>query len=428
MTRTASVRAEGGIFRGWWVVLAVFVILATTSGLGFYNAGVILNAAVNELDLSVGLVSLGTAMFFGVSGISGFLLSRYMDTIDIRWFFGAGGVIGGVALASLRFVDDAPGLFAFFVVYGFAFSIAGLVPSVTVVARWFDAKRSVALSIASSGLSAGGIAVTPLATSWIDQHGLAGAATPMALLWMAGIVPISWLVVRSSPQSVGLEPDGAPPSAQDRSGGASKPAVGASFEQGSRTRFFVGLCSAYAMIFLAQVGGINHLFNLAAERVDRQTAATALAVLAFSSVVGRLTGGVVAMRVSTLTMTKALAGVQAVALVGLGFADHRLAILAMAVLFGLSIGNLLMLLPLLIAEAFGVRAYSRLYSTSQMVATVGIAGGPAVLGLIHDAANYRLAFVVAAGANLVGIVLLSAAGPISAARQVWTPTPQPVAP
>ncbi len=405
------------IFRGWWVVLAVFVVLMTTAGLGFYNAGVILNAAVDELDLSVGLVSLGTALFFGVSGLSGFALARYMDTADIRWFFVAGGIIGSVALAGLRYVEGPVTLFVFFALFGFAFALAGLVPCTTVVARWFTVRRSVALSVASTGLSVGGIVITRLSTAWIGEWGLRGAALPMAALWVAGIVPISWLLIRSTPGELGLEPDGDPSTAS--ADGRPRQLPGATFAEGSGTRFFAGLCAAYAMIMLAQVGGINHLFNLTAERVDTATAATALATLALSSVVGRLVGGVVVMRIAPLAMAKTLAAVQGLALLGVGSATSDVAILGFAALFGVSVGNLLMLQPLLIADAFGVASYSRLYSTSQLVATIGVAGGPAVLGLVHDASSYLTAFAVAAGANAVGIVLLWLAGPLTAARESW---------
>ena len=53
-------------------------------------------------------------------------------------------------------------------------------------------------------------------------------------------------------------------------------------------------------------------------------------------------------------------------------------------MFGATIGNTLMLQPLLVAEAFGVRDYARLYSVNSLLSTVGVAAGPFVVGLIHD--------------------------------------------
>ena len=51
-------------------------------------------------------------------------------------------------------------------------------------------------------------------------------------------------------------------------------------------------------------------------------------------------------------------------------------IFASIIVFGLTIGNILMLQPLLIAERFGVRDYPRIFSRSQFIAVAGTAGGP----------------------------------------------------
>ena len=50
--------------------------------------------------------------------------------------------------------------------------MSALVPATTLVARWFSARRSVALSITSTGLSLGGILLTPVAASLITRLGL----------------------------------------------------------------------------------------------------------------------------------------------------------------------------------------------------------------------------------------------------------------
>jgi MFS family permease len=401
------------VFYGWFVVAGVFAILAVTSGLGFYNASVILSQAVEELGVSTGAVSLATGVFFAVSGLSGFLMSRRMETVDLRWFYLTGALVGGLALAGLRFVDSVAGLYVFFVVFGVAFAFAGLVPSTTIVARWFSRRRSIALSIASTGLSVGGIVITPLAARLIDARDLAGAGPLLAAAWLASIVPITLLAIRSRPSDKGLQPD------NDPTPPTPVPVEGASFSAARHTRFFRAMCVAYALIFLAQVGAMAHLFNLARERVDLGLAATTISVLAGSSVVGRLAGGVVVLWVPARALTAGLTVLQGVSLAWIAFAGHRAALLVGAGLFGLSVGNLLMLQPLLLAEAFGVKEYGRIYSLNQLFGTVGVAGGPALLGVIHDLADYRWAFTVAALCNVLGLAALVAAGTVTAARASW---------
>lgn len=414
---------------GWIIVAAVFVMLAVTSGLGFYNASVILSAATTELDASVGSVSGATGLFFAISGLSGFLLSRWMDTADLRWFFAAGGIIGAVALFGLRWVTSVPALYVFFAMFGLGFGVAGLVPATTLVTRWFDRRRSVALSIASTGLSVGGIALTPIAVWVITGNGLSNAGMVLGTLWLVGIVPIAVILVRPYPPG-SLDGGVGPPALDggsiadrvDGQLGAASTGVqpGASFAAARSTRFFRAVAVAYALIFFGQVGAIAQLFNMVRERTDETTAATAVSTIAFASVVARLIGGVVVMGIPVKSFTVGMAAVQVCSLVVLAVADSPAELLAGAAFFGVGIGNLLMLQPLLLAEAFGVANYSRIYSFSQLAATIGVAVGPLALGMLRDGFDYRVAFLVAAGVSLAGLVSLVMAGPSDIARKLWS--------
>ncbi len=400
------------------MVAGVFVVLLVTAGLGFYNASVILKAAKDELDTSVTAVSGATGLFFGISGIASFLVARRMQEIDLRWFYVAGGIVGGVALTGLRWVNSVFDLYLFFALFGVGFALAGLVPGTTVVARWFHVRRSVALSIATTGLSVGGIAITPFAASFIDDRTLAGAGPWMGLAWILGVIPISLLLIRSDPADLGLEPDGVP-TTTGVAGDAARALPGASFAQAISTRFFRYLAATYALVFMAQVGAIAQLFNLADERINSATAATALSTMAFSSIVGRLIGGIIVARISTKRLTGFLIIVQGVALVIIALSTTTPVLILGVAILGLSVGNLLMLQPLLLAETFGVREYSRIYSFSQLFGTIGVAGGPLLLGALRDLLDYRGAFLIASVGNMIGFVLLHRAGSIEDARQTW---------
>lgn len=405
----------GGPFYGWAIVGAVFVTMAVGAGLGFYNTSVILSAAVDELDAEVGAVSGATGLFFGLAGIIAFVFAPLMDRVDMRWFFLVGGTLGAAALYGLQWVDSVPDLYVFFAVFSVGFALAGIVPGTTLVARWFSQRRSLALSIASTGLSVGGVLITPIVARRIIDDGMAATAPAMAAAWILGIVPISLLVLRSYPSDKGLEPDGAPVTSE------SSAPIGATFSQAIANRFFRLVSITYALIFFAQVGGIAQLFNHVSERLDEDIAAVALSTLALSSIIGRLVGGVVVLRVDARLVTLLLSIVQGVALILVGVAETRFTMLAGSVVFGISIGNLLMLQPLLLAEAFGVKAYSRIFSFCSLIGTVGIASGPFVLGLIRDAADYRTAFIAAAIANAVGLVTMFAAGSSDVPQKLWRP-------
>jgi len=109
---------------------------------------------------------------------------------------------------------------------------------------------------------------------------------------------------------------------------------------------------------------------------------------------------------------------QSLALVVLALAAGRLALLTGAALFGLTVGNVLMLQPLLLVNAFGTREYGRIYSVSQLITALGVAAGPALVGLIEEASGgYAVAYLVAAISSCVGlgILALGTGGPPAAA-------------
>lgn len=320
------------------------------------------------------------------------------------------GIGGTLSLLSLRWVDSVPKLYIFFALFGVSFALAGLVPGVTLVARWFTRRRSVALSIASTGLSVGGIAITPISSQLIDDRTLSGAGPLMAWAWLLGVVPLA-LLLRSYPSDKGLQPDGEPAPLEPVE------LTGATFDAAKRTRFFGMLAAAYALIFLAQVGVLAQMVSLVSERVDRSTGAAALSVLAFASVVGRLIGGVVVTKVPARELTAGLILLQAGALSFLALADVRLTIFIAAAIFGLSVGNLLMLQPLLLVETFGVKHYSQIYSYSQLIATIGVASGPFLLGALRDLVDYRFSLLVAAATNIVAFALVVAGGSVETAQK-----------
>ena len=395
------------VFRGWWVVTGVFVMLTVTAGLGFYGLPVYLRALTVEQGFSVSAVSGATAVFFLVSGLVGLPVAAYMARHDPRPLVAVGAVGCGVALVLLGRVTQVWQVYAAYVLFGAGFAAASLVPGTTLITRWFSRRRSVALSIGSTGLSFGGVAITPAVAGLVEREGLAEVAPWLGVALVVGVVPLTAWLLRPSPAALGLQPDGdpAPPADQPLA------STGESAATALRTRFYRCVTGAHLLAMLAQVGGIAHLYNLVAERRGVSLAATALSVLAVSSLVGRLLGGLVAGRTSLRAMAVVLMLVQAGSLAVLAVLDAAGPLIVLTVVFGLTVGNLLMLHPLLLAERFGVRDYGRIYSRSQLVATLGVAGGPLFMGALYDLVDgYGIAFVVTGAASAVAAVVLSASG------------------
>lgn len=390
------------MFYGWKVVYALCLVTTCTSGLIFYNLSVLLDAFVAERGFPVGLSSTATGAFFIAAGIAGLVAGYLIDRIDARVIIIVSACLGVLALGSIGLLREPWQLFLFHVVFGCSYGGVGLVPTSTIVARWFKARRPQALAVAFTGFSIGGILITPLAALLIRQSGLAGAAPWLATALFLGIVPVTALVVRSSPPSMGLE-----------GGGASLLAVsGIRFSEAIRSRFFFGATAAFTCAFAAQLGAIAHLYRLVNGRADSGAAALAVASVAAASLAGRLVGGWFLAIVPARVFSLGLMIVQTISLAILAHAMSTSVILIGAVLFGVGMGNILMLQQLLMAEAFGTRDYGRIYALSQLIAVVGIAGGPPLAGHISQSAGgYTAAYVAVAAVSFVGFMILAMSSP-----------------
>lgn len=395
---------EHGRFPGWSVVIAAFVVLTVSAGLGFYGLAVYLNAFSRERGWDVASVSLATTVFFLVGGVMGLGIAKVLLRRDVREVVVFGGVVGALALAALGQAQQPWHLFVLYGLFAIGWSCAGLVPATTVVTRWFHARRSVALSVASTGLSVGGIVITPFAKWLIDTRGLEAGTPWLGLIWFVGIVPVTLFLLHSDPSAKGWLPDGervrhdAPPPVP----------VGVDYADAVRTRLYRAITIGYVLVLGSQVGGIQQLVKLMEERTDRTSATLATTVLAATSVVARLIGGRVATRVDMLRLTVGLALVQGVAMAVMGLMNLRLGLFATIIVFGATVGNLLMLQPLLVADRFGVKDYPRIFGRSQFVTVFGTAGGPLLLGWLHDVAGgYRTSYLVAGACSLTGAVVLA---------------------
>ncbi len=406
------------VFAGWYVVGAVFVLLMVNAGLGFYGMAIYLDAITDEQGLSTSSVSLATSLYFIVGAVAGRVIAPMIERHDIRLVVGFGGVVSAIGLLLIGRATTMPMLLGAYVVFSIGSAAAGLVPGTTLITRWFHTRRSVALSIASTGLSVGGLTLTVAASRLIDREGMHDATPWLALVFLV-LVSASLLGLFPDPQRRGLLPDGEPASDTD----IAPVQPGTQYEVAVRSTFFVLITFAFVASMGAQVGGISQLAKLGSERVDRETGTLMISLLAFTSVLARLAGGMIAARVSLIRMAAAFTVLQGMAMLVLSQADTRASLAIGAVLFGTTTGNLLMLQPLLVADRFGVTNYPRIFALNQLIIMgVGVSGGPYLLGSLHDLESYTLSYGAAAVLTWIGTMAFVAAARLPDDGEVDSPT------
>lgn len=396
--------------RGWMVLAGVFGVMMITSGMVFYALGAFLDAFVDEQGFSTGLAGAGVGIFLLASGLCGYYTGQLVNRFDARWVITAGTAVSTVGMALLAQVRSGWQMFVVMTIFGIGFGLCGLVPTTTLVTRWFERGRSVAMAIASTGLSLGGIILLPQLSRRIETDSLAYWAPRFAVVYCVLLLISTWFLLRAWPKDVGLRPDGARPNGVPGAAPYGSP-PGTPYAQAIRTRFFVFTAVGFVLVMSSQVGAIQHMYKFAGDRLGFEAAgAAAVQILAGTSVVARICGGVAALKVSLRWLTMVLMVVQVVGLCLLAVAGSGLAILFGVLVLGSAMGNLLMLHPLILVDAFGVKDYPRIYGFGSLLMVSGLAGGPFLTGVINDAYSYRSAFFTLAAIAVVGLVVYSFAG------------------
>jgi MFS family permease len=292
-----------------------------------------------------------------------------------------------------------------FAVLGVGSSATTVIPCTTVVVALFVEQRAKALALAMTGFSVGGVGVAPVIAAVVHTHGLSTCAP-----WLA----LAYVVLVGGPGTVFVSSKCTSPVAarqplaiaEPATAGLRSPLADVPYRQAVASWTFVVLAGSCAVLMGNQMGPQVHLVRLGTERgIDNPV--LLITVLAMSSLVGRLVGGLIMGRVLTADFLAALGIVQAGALVLLATSTSTLGVAAGASLFGVCVGNLGVVMPLLLVERYGLTDYSRVFGLHQLAVNLGMAAGPGLVGWMrNETGTYPMPMLLLATASVASAVLV----------------------
>lgn len=200
---------EGRLHYGWFIVIACCAIYGGTMGVGYNRIGLFNAAIAKDLGMTISGFS-STNIFIGAS--SAFMLlfaDRIFKKYDVRAVLCIAEFLYALSLA-LRAVCTQYWQFALInIVNGAACSFLFYVPVPMLINAWFREKASTALSISAISSGVIGAVFNSVLGSVIAAKGWREAAFLNGLVCALITIPLTFLLVRKTPEEMGVRPYGA---------------------------------------------------------------------------------------------------------------------------------------------------------------------------------------------------------------------------
>jgi MFS family permease len=385
-------------YAGWRVVLACFAMAVYAWGFGFYGHGIYLVELNRAHGWPAVLIAGASTVYYLFSALLVVFVSDAVRTFGPRRFALIGIVFLAVATALLAVIDAPWQLYGAYLLMacGWAAMSAGGITNL--LGLWFDRKRGLAISLALTGASFGGVIVVPALVAAIALVGFPRALLAAVGVMLVTLLPLAAATLRAPPAALGHAHD---------DGQTSQPTW---TRARALTSFTFWTASApFALGLLAQVGFLVHQIAFLDPLVGRAQAGLAVAVTTTMAVIGRLGIGLVVDRLDQRLIAALSLASQAIAFFVMSRATDATTLIAACALFGISVGNLVTLPALIVQREFEPQAFGMLVGLSTAIGQFTFGWGPGLLGLMRDAAgSYTTALLLCMAVDVVAaaIVLL----------------------
>ena len=384
-----------------WIVLgALTVCMLAGSGLRSVF-GVYIKPMEAEFGWTRGALSGAAAVSLLLLGAVGPFVGRLADrwgprnVIAISLFVLALGAIGSSFIQKLWHVYVMTGVFMALGAGGVALTTGS-----TVVARWFEARRGLAIGIAAGGMSAGQLIVIPLATALTVWFGWRTSFLWLGIGLLVLVLPVCLGLIRNNPEDRGARPYGATGPAPTRAEAeATRVAGRVGVSEAAQTLPFWLLMGTFFVCGYTSNGMVlTHFMPHALEHnFTAFQASSALGVMGAMNIMGTLASGWICDRFGRRGPLATYYFVRGVSLLFLLYVWNVPSLHLWAALFGLNYISTVPPTTTLTANIYGPYSVGELSGWIFFAHQVGSALGAALAGWVFElTGTYSSAFVSAA--------------------------------
>ena len=391
-----AARKKTGIFYGYWIVAAAFMIFFVNSGCSFYSFGLFVTPLEKAFGWSRSSIMIATTMLNIAQGFGGLFVGRIIGRFGMKRVLIGGTLIVTICFAFISGINELWQFYLFYGIAGLGLSTTFAPPS-AIILNWFKRRRGLYIGLAGVGLGFAGVVMPLLLSGFvIPNMGWRAGFLMLGIMTSATVIPLTLFVIREKPEDMGLLPDGddAP---TERETAVNKLADGLRTRAALKTSaFWLIAISGIAYGFSTQAITLNQVPHLEDIGYPVLEAASALGAVGIGSSLGKLGFGIVCdyigsrwARIIGLGFQLAAVGI----LLTVGPATPLVIIWTYAILLGFGLGSWVPTQTLQVSSNFGIIDYVTISSFIGIFHVLGGSTGPLFAAYIHDTqGTYQFAF------------------------------------
>ena len=377
-----------------YILVTAFLALFAIVGFSCYGLAFYYDFMTKEFGWSRTIVTSGNAVSKLLVGpLFGFFAGYLIDRYGPRKMMLTGALMASIALIGLSFSSTLSFFYFFYIFNALGYVFAGPLPCQVLVSRWFDKNRGKAMGIAYLGIGVGG-AIAPLLAAQLEKSfGWHFSLMSMGILVLLIAFPLTFFIKDS---------------AKIRTEKTKDEAV-VPIKSILRNRNFY-LLAVGSMLSIGTVGGIGqHLkYYLRDISFTQVEASHIMSFVLLSSLAGRVLMGFLADIINRKYVMLMLFLFVAASIPLLLISDFPGRIYFFAILFGIGIGGNYMIIPLISADLFGVKALGRTMGIILVVDGIAESVFPMLVGSLYDTTkSYSTGFLILFCATLIGGIIIT---------------------
>lgn len=375
-----------------WVIVAAGGLLGCVAVGGMFSLPVLLQPITRDTGWSVAGISSAMTIGFLAMAFGSMVWGTLSDRVGPRPVVLTGSII---ISASLALASRATSLIEFQLVFGLLVggaTAAIFAPMMACVTGWFDAHRSLAVSLVSAGMGMAPMTMSPLVAWLVSIHDWRTSMQIVAVIVAAIMIPVS-LLVRRAPEVV----NGSAPESEN----AAAPAEMSLAQAVGSPQFGILLATNF-FCCATHSGPIIHTVSYAIScGIPLLAAVSIYSVEGLAGLGGRVAFGLLGDKYGAKRVLVSGLLAQAFGALAYVFVRELAAFYAVAASFGFIYAGVMPLYAVLARENFPLKMMGTVIGGTAMAGSLGMATGPIAGGLIYDSfASYAWLYIGAWGMGI----------------------------